>query len=72
MPEWFDNINDLPVDIVIVGAVISTLAFYINAKVDKILHEMFPNSGSSMRDSIDRIESKLDKHIDWHMDRTDG
>lgn len=39
----------------------------------KISHELTPNSGSSLRDAIDRIEEKvtqtqheLEKHISYH------
>ena len=30
------------------------------------------NGGSTTRDAIDRIERKLDLHLNWHMDRTDN
>ena len=69
MPDWFNDVSDAPVVLLIVGAVIGVLAFVINAKVDKVLHEMFPNSGQSMRDAINRIEANQAQHIQWHMDK---
>lgn len=33
-------------------------------RVQRIEHEMFPNSGKSLRDQTDRLEGKLDTHID--------
>lgn len=72
MPDWFNSIDDAPVILLLVTAVIGALTFVINSKVDKVLHEMFPNSGASMRDAINRIETKLDNHIEWHMDRTES
>lgn len=74
MPDWFDSPSDLAVEITIATALFAALFWVINAKINQILHEMFPNSGKSLRDAIDRqaattdrIEGKLDKHIDWHM-----
>lgn len=33
------------------------------AKVDKIDHEVHPNSGSSLRDQVDNLTKTLDTHI---------
>lgn len=30
-----------------------------------LMHELRPNSGASMRDAIDRIEQRLDNHIEY-------
>jgi hypothetical protein len=30
--------------------------------------EMKPNGGSSLRDAVDRIEKKIDGHIQWHLE----
>jgi hypothetical protein len=32
-------------------------------KIDAIDHELHPNSGSSLRDRVDRIGTKLDEHL---------
>lgn len=36
----------------------------IEQDVSDIRHEVFPNSGKSMRDKIDRTANRLDEHID--------
>ena len=69
MPEWFNDISDLPVDFAIVAGVLGALLWYIKREVSEMKHEMFPNSGKSMRDAVDRIERKLDSHIEWHITR---
>lgn len=33
-------------------------------QIKAVRHELHPNSGSSMRDAIDRTEQKLDQHIE--------
>jgi hypothetical protein len=40
-------------------------------QVRSLLAEHKPNGGSSMKDQLDRIESKFDGHITWHMDHLD-
>lgn len=69
MPDWFNDLADVPVIIAIMTAVIGVLTYVIKREVDSVKHEMFPNSGKSMRDAIDRIEKKLDDHFVWHMDK---
>ena len=77
MPDWFNEMSDIPVLITITIAVLGVLGYVINSKIDKVLHEMFPNSGKSMRDAIDTanrgiesLDAKLDSHIQWHLDNT--
>lgn len=70
MPEWLDNPNELLTMIFIVSALFAALFWLIDVRVNKILHEVTPNSGKSMRDAVDRIEVKLDNHIQWHLERT--
>lgn len=69
MPEWFNDFADVPVIIAVMSALITVVLWYIKKEVATMKHEMFPNSGKSMRDAIDRIEHKLDNHIDWHMNK---
>ena len=70
MPEWLDSPNEVVTIITIVSAVFGGLFWLIDVRVNKILHEVTPNSGASMRDAVDRIEAKLDTHIQWHLERT--
>jgi len=74
VPEWFDEPGEILAVLSIVAAVFAGLIWIIKA-VDAIKHETKPNSGQSLRDAVDRIESsvtrlndKLDNHIDWHLD----
>jgi hypothetical protein len=70
MPEWLDSPNEVLTIVGIVTAVFAGLFWLIDVRVGKVLHEVTPNSGASMRDAVDRIESKLDTHIQWHLERT--
>jgi hypothetical protein len=75
MPDWLDTPNEALIIISITAAVFAGLVWLIKA-VSAIQHETKPNSGMSMRDAIDRIEKnidrledKLDGHIEWHLDK---
>ena len=70
MPEWLDSPSEAVTILTIVSAVFGGLFWLIDVRVGKILHEVTPNSGASMRDAVDRIEAKLDTHIQWHLERT--
>jgi hypothetical protein len=70
MPEWLDSPNEVLTIVGIITAVFAALFWLIDVRVNKILHEVTPNSGASMRDAVDRIEAKLDTHIQWHLERT--
>ena len=54
--------------IAIVSAVLGVLLWVIDHRVSRVLHEMKPNNGSSMRDAVDRIERKIDRHLEWHLE----
>ena len=54
----------------IVTAIISGLVWLIRSQL-AMQKQFQPNGGQSVRDSLNRIEAKVDKHIDWHMDRAD-
>jgi hypothetical protein len=77
MPDWLDTPGEFLAVVSITAMVFAALMWLIRA-VSAIQHETKPNSGLSMRDSINRIESsvnrlndKLDGHIDWHLERKD-
>jgi hypothetical protein len=52
----------------IVTAIISGLVWLIRSQL-AMQKQFQPNGGQSVRDSLNRIEAKVDNHIDWHMDR---
>lgn len=73
MPDWLDTPGEFLAVLSITAIVLAALMWLIRA-VSAIQHETKPNSGLSMRDSINRIEAsvdrlndKLDGHIDWHL-----
>jgi hypothetical protein len=68
MPDWLDTPGEFLAVISITVVILSALTWLIKA-VSAIQHETKPNSGLSMRDAINRIETKLDAHIDWHMNK---
>jgi hypothetical protein len=75
MPDWLDTTGEFLTVLSITALVFAALMWLIKA-VSAIQHETKPNSGMSMRDSIDRIEKnvdrlneKLDGHITWHLDK---
>lgn len=75
MPDWLDTPGEFLAVVSITAMVFAALMWLIKA-VSAIQHETKPNSGKSMRDSIDRIEKAVDRladrvdgHIDWHMDK---
>lgn len=75
MPDWLDTPGELLTVLSVTAIVFAALMWLIKA-VSAIQHETKPNSGLSMRDSINRIEAsvnrlndKLDGHIDWHLDK---
>lgn len=75
MIEWVNSPAEILTVLSITAMILAALIWLIKA-VQAVQHETKPNSGSSMRDAIDRIErtveklnDKLDGHIDWHMDR---
>ena len=75
MPDWLDTTGEFLTVLSITALVFAALMWLIKA-VSAIQHETKPNSGRSMRDSINRIEAsvdklndKLDGHITWHLDK---
>lgn len=79
MPPWIDTPAEIVTILTIAGVAIGVLFFIIDARVSKVNREFKPNGGSSMRDAIDRIErkqdrieSKIDDHVTWHLEHTTG
>lgn len=75
MPEWIDTPGELATVLGIGATGIGILFWIVKTKVNEVLHETRPNSGTSMRDAVDRIEqhivrieSKIDGHIKWHLE----
>lgn len=54
--------------LVIISTVIGGLVWLIRSQL-AMQKQFQPNGGQSLRDSLNRIEAKVDNHIDWHMDR---
>jgi hypothetical protein len=74
MPEWLDTPGELLTVVLILGACMSALVWLIRSQIG-MSREFRPNGGSSTRDALDRIERKLDNveskvdgHIEWHLD----
>jgi hypothetical protein len=51
--------------IAIATAILGGLVWLIRAQV-AVLREFKPNGGQSMRDQLNRIEARLDNHLDNH------
>lgn len=66
MPEWLNDPTDFEAVLASLVIVLTGLVALIKMQINK---EMKPNGGSSMRDAINRIETKLDRHIEWHLER---
>lgn len=49
----------------IAAVILGALLWLIRAQVS-MMREFRPNGGSSMRDQLNRIEARLDNHIDNH------
>lgn len=53
----------------VIYPVITVLALGIHREWKRtkkeLMHELRPNSGASLRDAVDRIERRLDSHIDF-------
>ena len=49
--------------------ILGALLWLIRAQVS-MMREFRPNGGQSMRDQLNRIEARLDNHIDNHGGRT--
>lgn len=52
----------------IVTTILGGLVWLIRSQL-AMQKQFQPNGGQSVRDSLNRIEAKVDNHIDWHMDQ---
>lgn len=68
MPEWIDSPGEFLTVLLIAAALFGGLSWLIRA-VAALQHETSPNSGKTLRDAVDRIETKLDRHIEWHINK---
>tara|TARA_R110001606_G_scaffold333917_1_gene481753 strand:- start:542 stop:760 length:219 start_codon:yes stop_codon:yes gene_type:complete len=59
------------VAVAIVTGLLGGLIWIVNKQVATLLAEHKPNGGTSMKDQLNRIEKKVDNHIDWHMSYVD-
>lgn len=66
--NFIDTPPELLTLLTIGGLIMAALFFIIDARIRKTLAELKPNHGSSLRDAVDRIESKIDGHINWHLE----
>lgn len=73
MPDWFNTPAEILTVIGIGSAGIAALSWIVKSQV-AMMREFKPNGGGSTRDSLDRIErkldvveSKIDGHINWHL-----
>lgn len=76
MPEWINTPTELATIVGIGASVVGVLFWIVRTKVNEVLHETKPNTGTSMRDAVDRIEghmirieSKIDNHVSWHVEK---
>lgn len=67
--SWFDSPPEILTVLSIGGIIAGALFWIIDARLAKVQKEFQPNGGASMRDQLNRIEQKIDGHIDWHMNR---
>ena len=58
------TIQDWASLIVAILTIVSSIAFAIKWLVKHYLSELKPNSGSSLKDSVNRLEEKTDKMFD--------
>lgn len=68
--EWLDSPPEILTLLSIGGVIVGVLFYLIDTRLNKVLKEFKPNGGTSVRDQLNRIEAKVDGHIDWHMNRS--
>ena len=67
--SWFDSPPEILTVLSIAGVIVGALFWIIDSRLNKVLREFKPNGGTSVRDQLNRIEAKVDGHIDWHMNQ---
>ena len=68
--DWLDSPPEILTLLSIGGVIVGVLFYLIDTRLNKVLNEFKPNGGTSVRDQLNRIEAKVDGHIDWHMNRS--
>lgn len=68
--SWFDSPPEILTVLSIGGVIVGILFWIIDSRLNKVLREFKPNGGASVRDQLNRIEKKIDNHLDWHLDRS--
>jgi len=68
--DWLDSPPEILALLSIGGVIVGVLFYVVDTRLNKVLKEFKPNSGSSMKDQLDRIEKKIDNHLGWHLDRS--
>jgi hypothetical protein len=68
--DWMDSPPEILTLLSIAGIIMGALFWIIDSRLGKLLREFKPNGGSSVKDQLDRIESKIDGHLNWHLDRS--
>ena len=68
--DWLDSPPEILTLLSIGGVIVGVLFWIIDSRLNKVLKEFKPNGGTSVRDQLNRIEAKVDGHIDWHMNRS--
>lgn len=66
MNEWFDTPGELAAVASILTVVFASLIWLIRA-VGAMNRQFKPNGGESTRDQLNRIEARLDSHLDFHL-----
>lgn len=61
-----DNPGQVLTLLSIAGVILGVLFYLIDSRLNKVLSEFKPNGGSSVKDQLDRIERKIDGHLEWH------
>ena len=67
--SWFDSPPEILTVLSIAGVIVGALFWIIDSRLAKVQREFKPNGGTSVRDQLNRIEAKVDGHIDWHMNQ---
>ena len=67
--SWFDSPGEILSILGIASVILGALFWIIDSRLNKVLKEFRPNGGTSVRDQLNRIEAKVDGHIDWHMNQ---
>jgi len=64
---WIDSPGEIASVLGIGGVILGALFWVIDSRLVKMQKEFQPNGGASVRDQLNRIEAKVDGHINWHM-----